>query len=75
MKETYLKYDTKEDKKLYKEIIDKASLEALKEIEEINEDSFKNVDYFMNLKKKILKEKYDMDWQSQLDLNEDIIFG
>lgn len=75
MKETYLKYDTKEDKKLYKEIIDKASLEALKEIEEINDDSFKNVDYFMNLKKKILKEKYDMDWQSQLDLNEDIIFG
>ena len=75
MKETYLKYDKKEDKKVYKEIIDKASLEAIKEIDEANYDDIKNIEYFMNLKKEILRQKYDMDWKSQLDLNEDIIFG
>lgn len=75
MRETYLKYDKKEDKKVYKEIIDKASMEAIKEIEEMSDVNFKNIEYFMNLKKKILKEKYDMDWKSQLELNEDIIFG
>lgn len=75
MRETYLKYDKKEDKKVYKELIDKASLEAIKEIEKANDDNLKNVYYFMNLKTKILKEKYDIDWQSQDILNEDIIFG
>lgn len=75
MRETYLKYDKKEDKKVYKELIDKASLEAIKEIEKANDDNLKNVYYFMNLKTKILKERYDIDWQSQDILNEDIIFG
>ncbi len=75
MRETYLKYDKKEDKKVYKEVIDKVSLEAIKEIEKLNDNNLKNVYYFMNLKKRILKEKHDIEWESQEKLNEDIIFG
>ncbi len=74
MKETYLKYDKKEDNKVYKEIIDKASIEAYKKIEKENDEEIKNVEFFMNLKKQILKEKFDLDWESQIKLNEDIIF-
>jgi len=54
--------------------IEQAGKEAQVIIEESNNNNLKNSTYFWNLKKKILKEKYNIDWLTPKESNRDTIY-
>lgn len=54
------------------EIINLAGKEAKQKIESFNDENFKNPFYFWSLKKKILKEKYNIDWVTPKEQNKDV---
>lgn len=53
-------------------VIEQAGKEAKVIIEESNNNDLKNPTYFWNLKKKILKEKYNIDWVTPKENNLDV---
>lgn len=57
------------------ELINLAGKEAEEIIESKNNENFKNPLYFWNLKKKILKEKYNIDWSTPKEKTENIKFN
>lgn len=67
-----LKYDAIEDDPKYKEVINKAEEEAEKNISNLSWPKKGQMGYchvFWREKKRILKEKYGIDWKSPVDLN------
>ncbi|MEG0073533.1 MAG: hypothetical protein RR922_03395 [Clostridia bacterium] len=69
-----MKYDKIEDNQVYKEVIDKAGKEALIYIERLENNECKNSLYFWKIKTQILKEKYNLDWESPEKINPHILF-
>ena len=67
-------YDELEKNSVYKEIIESAGTEALEKIKEMENEEYNNIEYFWYLKTKILKDKYDIEWNSPEKLNSNIIF-
>lgn len=57
-----------------KEILLKAGKEAEEMIENSGKENLKNPTYFWNLKKRILREKYNIDWQTPQEKNPNIYF-
>ena len=57
------------------EMIKAAGEEAKEYIESLNDDNYKNPSMFWNIKKKILKEKYDIDWLTPEEENPHIEFN
>lgn len=54
------------------EKIEMAAKEAEEYIESLNDDTFRNPSTFWNLQKKILKNKYNIDWLTPEEENPEI---
>lgn len=68
MKDSLVKYNEME-------LINLAGKEAEEIIESKNNENFKNPFCFWNLKKKILKEKYNIDWITPKEKNKEIKYN
>ncbi len=56
------------------EIIDAAGKEAYEYIESLNDDKYRTPSMFWKMQKKILKEKYNIDWNTPEEENPHITF-
>lgn len=66
----FIKNDPKEKDPEYKNIIEKARLEAIESLKDTwPETAFGSCHVIWNEQKRILKEKYNIDWKSPRELN------
>ena len=74
-----IKHDPQEDNPKTKEIIDKAREEAILKVKEKPEFVETPEELILHViwkeQKQILKEKYDIDWKTPMEMNPDVIFN
>lgn len=69
-----LKHDSLEDKEEYKEIFEKVEKEVREKFKKENiKKQLGYIHIFDNYKKKILKEKYNIDWKTTQEMNPEVL--